>query len=50
MKVENSNAAAVLGTIRIFIVPIFNEKNEPYDYEHARKRAIELDQFVVSCK
>lgn len=50
MKIENTNASAVQGTIRIFLIPILDEKNEFYDYENARKRAFELDRFMVLCK
>lgn len=40
----------VKGTVRIFLLPQFDEKNSAYSYENARKRAFELDRFVVSCK
>lgn len=46
--IENSQMSAVKGTIRIFLVPKLNEKNEQYNCEDARKRAFELDRFVVS--
>lgn len=48
--IENSEMSAVKGTIRIFLVPKLNEKNEQYNCEDARKRAFELDRFVVSSK
>lgn len=50
MMVDNSNASAVKGTFRIFLLPKLNEKNKQEDYEDTRKRAFELDRFVTSSK
>lgn len=50
LKVESSNKAAVQGTIRIYLLPIIDEKNEELLFEGCRKKAIELDRFLVKSK
>lgn len=48
LKVESKNTSAVVGTARIFLLPINDDKQQQFLYEGSRKLAIELDRFLVN--
>lgn len=50
LKIENSKSTPVHGTIRIFLLPIYDEKHQQYGFDEARTKAIEIDRFVTKCK
>lgn len=50
LKIENSKSTSVHGTIRIFLLPIYDEKHQQYGFDEARTKAIEIDRFVTKCK
>lgn len=47
IKVRNARKTQVSGTIRIFLLPKFDDKMVPINFEEQRKLAIELDKFKV---
>lgn len=50
LRVNNSNATAVQGTIRIFLVPMLDEMHLEYSFDDGRVKVFELDRFVSNCK
>lgn len=48
LKVENTNPSQVVGTVRIFLLPLNDDKEQQFLYEGSRKLAIELDRFLVN--
>lgn len=45
---ENKNTSPVVGTLRIFLLPLNDDKEQKFLYEGSRKLAIELDRFLVN--
>lgn len=50
IKVHNARKTIVSGTIRIFLLPKFDDKMVPINFEEQRKLGIELDKFKVPLK
>lgn len=50
MKVENQSKSTAQGTVRIFILPIYDEKGQQYLYEGSRNKAVEIDRFLIKSK
>lgn len=48
LKVESTNPSPVQGTVRIFLLPLNDDKEQQFLYEGSRKLAIELDRFLVN--
>lgn len=49
IKVLNS-ATKKAGTVRIFLLPKFDERQNEFKFKEQRELAIELDKFTVSCE
>lgn len=48
LKVENTSKENMKGTCRIFILPVYDEMNVEYLFEGCRKKAVEIDRFLVN--
>ncbi|XP_031639065.1 phenoloxidase 2-like [Contarinia nasturtii] len=49
INVINEAHTIKYGTCRIFLIPKFNERDQPLTYQEQRLSAIEMDKFVVAC-
>ena len=50
IMISNTNDKDVVGTVRIFIAPKFDENGSLLSYENQRDLMIEMDKFVAKCK
>lgn len=50
IEIRNQKTTPVIGTVRIFLLPVKNEKGQPFLFEGSRKLAIELDRYQAKCK
>lgn len=47
INVENSSGAQRMGTCRIFLTPVNDERGTPLSFEDQRKLMIEMDKFTI---
>jgi hypothetical protein len=50
ITVNNSNNREIIGNVRIFIAPKFDETGHHLNFNDQRKLMIEMDKFTVKCK
>ncbi|XP_014213229.1 phenoloxidase subunit 1-like [Copidosoma floridanum] len=50
VTVNNSNNRDVMGTVRVFLAPKYNEQEAPLSYNDQRKLMIEMDKFTCELK
>lgn len=50
INVQNSGNDQRIGTCRIFLSPVNDERGTPFNFEDQRKLMIEMDKFTVSLK
>lgn len=48
--VENKNASALQGTVRIFLLPIYDEKGQQLLFDGSRRKCVEIDRFAIKSK